>query len=151
MAFIYCAGPVDFALFDGQDVLAPVRKRLTEQNHAIYNATTVFEAGRVDRMGKATISTVIDIHHSAIQACDAVLADLRGQSVGIPIELMAATQERKPAFVLVSERTKNSLYIHHITTHTLGAMSEDPDELNDRLFDLVGFDGEAPHPKENSY
>jgi len=151
MAFIYYAGPVDFALADGKDVLAPVRKRLTEQNHVIYNATTVFEAGRVDRMNEHTMVTVLDIHYSAIKECDAVLADLRGQSVGIPIEMMAALQERKPVFVLVSERTKNSLYVRHISLHSLGAMSEDPKELGDHLLDCVGLDDEAPHPKENSY
>ena len=151
MAFIYYAGPVDFALADGTDVLAPVRKRLTEQNHVIYNATTVFEAGRVDYMNESTMKSVIDIHHAAIRECDAVLADLRGQSVGIPIEIMAAFQERRPVFVLVSERTKHSLYIRYIAIHSLGAMSEDPNELSDHLFDCVGFNDESPHPKENSY
>ena len=129
MRFIYYAGPVDFALHDGKDVLASVRERLAKNNHVIYNATSVFQAGRVDRMGGETLEAVVEVHHEAIRNSDAMLADLRGQSVGIPIEMWEACKRDIPVYVLVSEQTKNSLYVHHIIAESDGMMSEDPDAL----------------------
>lgn len=138
MRFIYYAGPVDFALHGGEDVLAPVRARLTKNNHVIYNATTVFEAGLVDRMGAGTLESVVEVHHEAIRNSDAMLADLRGQSVGIPIEMWEACKRGTPVYVLVSESTKNSLYIHHIVAESDGMMSEDPGELMKAMLQRLG-------------
>lgn len=138
MRFIYYAGPVDFALHGGKDVLAPVRERLTKNNHVIYNATSVFEAGRVDRMGGETLEAVVEVHHAAIRNSDAMLADLRGQSVGIPIEMWEACERDIPVYVLVSEQTKNSLYVHHIVVESDGMMSEDPGELMKVMLQRLG-------------